>query len=54
MIHSLRDDVIHDSFTFFSRDSWFKIPLPPPVLTLTNFSPIKVIFFNLLISTETD
>ena len=30
MIHSLRDDVINDSFTFFSRDSWFKIPLPPP------------------------
>ena len=32
MIHSLRDDVIHDSFTFFSlffsRDSWFKILLP--------------------------
>ena len=30
--HSLRDDVIHDSFTFFNSDSWFKISLPPPRL----------------------
>ena len=35
MIHSLRDDVIHDSFTFFSRDSWFKIPLPPPIIIVS-------------------
>ena len=39
-IHSLRDDVIHDSFTFFSRDSWFKIPLPPPIgSTVNNVKP---------------
>ena len=32
MIHSLRDNVIHDSFTFitfFSRYSWFKIFFHP-------------------------